>query len=95
MQFKSQITKDLFDIVFLLYENFDPFAHYNVDKYLTSFGLSVDRKYRGRGIGEQFLAARKLVIKEFGLNFTHTIFTSDFSNHNADMAGFKENVTIK
>lgn len=42
----------------MLYENFDPFKHYGVDQYLASFGLFVDRKYRGRSIGDHFMAAR-------------------------------------
>lgn len=58
LQFKSQVTKDLFDLMMILYENFDTFEHYGVDKYLTSFGLSVGRKYRGRSIGDHFLATR-------------------------------------
>lgn len=28
---------------------------------MASFGLSVDRKYRGRGIGEQLLGARFVI----------------------------------
>lgn len=41
-----------------LYENFDPFDHYGVDKFMGSLGLSVDGKYRGRSVGDQILAAR-------------------------------------
>lgn len=57
-QFKSQVTKDIFDLMMILYENFNVFENYGVDKYLTSFGLSVGRKYRGRAIGDHFLATR-------------------------------------
>lgn len=45
-------------MVLVAYENFDPCEHYGVEQYLTSFGLSVQRNYRGRGIGNQLLAAR-------------------------------------
>ncbi|XP_055310814.1 uncharacterized protein LOC129573785 [Sitodiplosis mosellana] len=93
--FKSQVTKDIFDLMMILYENFDPFQHYGVDEYLSSFGLSVSRKYRGRSIGDHFLATRKNLCNEFALKLTHTFFTSDFSNHNADKAGFETNVAIK
>ncbi len=54
----SVITKNLCEIMSLLYVKFDPFKHYGVNEFLASFGLSVDRKYRGRGIGGQLLAAR-------------------------------------
>lgn len=60
-QFKSQVTKDIFDLMMILYENFDTFEYYGVDEYLTSFGLSVDRKYRGRKIGDEFLDTRYVV----------------------------------
>lgn len=81
-------------MLFLLYENYDPYKVYNVDKYMSSLGLSVDRKYRGRSIGDHFLSSRKAMCREFGLKFTGTIFTSDFSNVNADKAGFQTDVSI-
>lgn len=36
----------------------DVFKKYNIDKYMSAFGLSVSPKYRGRGIAEQILRAR-------------------------------------
>lgn len=93
-QLKSQVTKDIFDLVLLLFENYDPTTKYNVSEYLTSFGLSVDRKYRGRSIGDHFLSSRKTICREFGLKFTQTIFSSDFSNVNADKAGFQTDVVL-
>ncbi|KAJ6650023.1 Phosphatase Herzog, partial [Pseudolycoriella hygida] len=85
----SEITEILSDIISIPYTNFDPFTHYGVTEFLASFGLSVDKKYRGRGIGAHFLNARKSICQEFGLKITHTIFTSNFSNKNADKAGFQ------
>lgn len=58
MQCKSPITRNVLDTMSLLYQNFDVFERYGVDKYLSSIGLSVDSKYRGRGIGRQFMLAR-------------------------------------
>lgn len=40
------------------YGKFDVFAKYGVDKYLSSFGMSVPKKYKGRKIGEKMLEAR-------------------------------------
>lgn len=76
-------------MMMMLYENFDPFKYYGANEYLTSFGLSVSRKYKGRSIGDRFLARDKFQV------VTHTFFTSDFSNHNADKAGSEMNVSIK
>lgn len=105
-------------VVLTAYETFDTCEHYGVDQYLSSFGLSVEEKYRGRGIGDRFLDARyntleitqmhafsikklilalsyrKFLCKEFGLALTHTIFSSDYSNRNADKVGFKTDVSM-
>lgn len=58
VQCKSPVTRDTLDAMALLYRDFDVFERYGVDKYLSSLGLSVDPKYRGRGIGRQLLLAR-------------------------------------
>lgn len=41
-----------------LLEQFDVFEHYEVDRYLSAFGLSVMPWYRGRGIASKLLEAR-------------------------------------
>lgn len=79
----------------LLYKDFDPFEHYDVNEYLGSVGLSVDQKYRGRGIGVQFLITRNIVCQEFNIKLSHSIFSSDFSNRNAEKAGFKTDCSIR
>lgn len=73
----------------LLHENCNIFELYKVDKYLTSVGLAVDNKYRGRGIAEHCLRIRKSICKEFGIKVTSTVFTADSSNRIADKVGFK------
>lgn len=89
------MAKIVFGTFFMVYENFDPYEKYGVNEIMGSLGLSVDRKYRGRGIGDQFLATRKLFCKEFNLKITQTIFTSNFSNRNADNVGFKTDVIME
>lgn len=85
----------IFKVSLILYENFNAFEYYGVGEYLTCLGLSVDRRYRGRHIGDQFLYTRKLQCKEFGLKLVHSMFSSDFSNQNADRVGFVPNLVIK
>lgn len=79
----------------ILYEDFDVCDRYGVDKYLTSVSLVVSSKYRGRGIGEQFLEARQSICKEFGITLTSTSFTSDHSNRLAKKAGFKVDKVLR
>lgn len=42
----------------ILYEHHDTFEVYEVDKYMASVALSVDRRYRGLGIGNHFMASK-------------------------------------
>lgn len=56
---------------------------------MTSTGLAVAEKYRGRGIGEKILLNRKPIWNEFGIELTSYVFTSPFSSQFADMAGYK------
>ncbi len=58
LQCKSPVTKAVFDIANLVCGKFDVFEYYGVDKFMDSFALSVDKKYRGRAIGDHLLAAR-------------------------------------
>lgn len=79
----------------LLYENINIFDHYGVDEYLASHGLSVDKRYRGRAIGDEFLKTRRLVCEEFNIKLTHSMFSSDYSSKNAERVGFQTDAEIK
>lgn len=82
-------------MMFLLRKNCNIFELYEVNECLTSVGLIVDQKYRGRGIAECLLKIRKEICKEFGIRLTSTIFTSDTSNRIADRVGFKLDKIIR
>lgn len=75
-------------------DQFNIFDFYKVDKYITAFGLSVNRKYRGRGIGEHILKARIPLGKALGVQVTSTIFSSIASQKSASNAGFELNYEI-
>ncbi|XP_031616505.1 uncharacterized protein LOC116336654 isoform X2 [Contarinia nasturtii] len=92
---KSQITKDVSDLILIVEKNFDVFNHYGINEYLTSYGLCVDRKFRGRNIGVHFLETRKKLCKEYGLKLTHSTFSSTFSSKIADNVGFETNFAMK
>lgn len=58
VQLKGFVVPQMFEMMDILYENYDTFKAYSVDKYMSSLGLSVDQRYRGRGIGDHFLTSR-------------------------------------
>lgn len=74
--------------------NFDVFEHYQVDHYLSGFGLCVDKTYRGRGIATALLKARTSLLQALNLKVTSTIFTSIESQKAATSAGFEENCSV-
>lgn len=55
------------------HEHFDVFEKYGVDKYLTSFGMFVSKKFSGRKIGEKLSLARLDVFRFSNLNFIFSI----------------------
>lgn len=77
------------DINQSIYKNFNEFKHYGVNEYLTSAGLAVAWKYRGRGIGAKLLKTREIFCNEFGIKLTLDSFTSDAANVCANKAGYK------
>ncbi|XP_011700236.1 PREDICTED: uncharacterized protein LOC105457327 [Wasmannia auropunctata] len=68
---------------------------YGIDKYLFSFGLSVDPVYRGYGLGKDFLKMRDHIGPKYGVSATSTVFSSIFSQKSAADAGFEEFLTKK
>ena len=64
--------KCFFDIALYLYRDFNVYDHYGVDKYMGSFGLCVDKKYRGRAIGEHLLAARLVIHLRISLSYPNS-----------------------
>lgn len=74
-----------------MHEKFDVFGHYQVNSYLSGFGLCVDPAYRGRGVATALLKARASLLRCLKLNITSTIFTSIGSQKAAATAGYEEN----
>lgn len=86
--------QDLTRAMSIIYENFNVFQKYNVDEYMSAFGLSVSREYRGRAIGEHILRSRIPLGRAIGIEMTSTVFTSTASQILADRAGFRLDVEI-
>lgn len=84
---QQKVMKEFHDIFQLMI--IDPFEYYEVNEYLAAGGFAVARKYRRRGIALEFLKTREKFCKQFGIEMTLNIFTSDYANACADKAGFK------
>ncbi|KAJ6638871.1 hypothetical protein Bhyg_11609 [Pseudolycoriella hygida] len=93
-EYKSEHVKDMDLAAFYLFDQFDIFEHYQVDHYLSEYGLSVVPKYRRRGIALKLLEARKQLCKACGIKLTSTIFSSTESQRLAEKAGFEKNFEI-
>ena len=68
----------------------DIYNKYNVDRYLSAFGLVVDRSYRGCGLAKHLLHARIPLMQYIGLTVTVTSFTGIGSQTAAKNAGYEE-----
>lgn len=68
---------------------FNPYEDYGVKEYLSSNGLSVDKKYRGRGIAEQFLYAREPICQAFGIKLSLIMSSTPYLSKRAENAGYK------
>lgn len=69
-------------------EQVQHFNKYNVDKYLGGFGLSVDPRYRKRGIATELLKARRSLLIDNDLKLTSTGFSGIGSQKAAEAAGY-------
>ncbi|RZF45390.1 hypothetical protein LSTR_LSTR002833 [Laodelphax striatellus] len=67
----------------------DLFDKFNVDVYLSSFGLSVAPHYHGDNIGYHLLMARTPICQATGIQLIISYFSSAASIHEAFKAGFK------
>ncbi|XP_062533696.1 uncharacterized protein LOC134202697 [Armigeres subalbatus] len=93
-KFKSDVFQTIIDAVGYVSQKANVFAHYGVDHYLNSMGLSVDRSYRLRGIATEMLRARVLLCEGIGLEVTSACFTGAGSQAAARKVGFQENYCI-
>lgn len=84
----------MFDVITYTTKQFNVYEAYNVDKYLTAYGLCINPVYRGRGIASEMLKARVPILKALGLQVTSTAFTGIGSQKAAKKAGFEERYVI-
>ncbi|XP_046828190.1 uncharacterized protein LOC124428301 [Vespa crabro] len=83
------LAKDLIDPVMKLCKDAKIYEHYNTDRYMFAFGLSVHPSYRGHKLGAQILSVREQIGREYNIGVTATIFSSTISQKSAARCGFE------
>ncbi|KAL0277039.1 UNVERIFIED_CONTAM: hypothetical protein PYX00_004461 [Menopon gallinae] len=86
---RSPIAKKIFDFIHYTESNLDVFNRYGVDVLMYAMGLSVDRRFRGQGIGLEILKSRYEMGRAVGIGLTMTVFTAIGSQKQAERAGFE------
>ncbi|XP_062554727.1 uncharacterized protein LOC134219856 [Armigeres subalbatus] len=87
--FQSSIIRDAVKTHLYMTKEFNVFEHYNVERYLTAYGLAISHRYRGRGIAVEMLKARIPICQAFGVELSATNFTAIASQKAAEKAGFQ------
>uniref|UniRef100_A0A182W3I9 N-acetyltransferase domain-containing protein n=1 Tax=Anopheles minimus TaxID=112268 RepID=A0A182W3I9_9DIPT len=92
---KSESMQKLVAVNEYMTDTVNLFERYGVDRYLTAYGLSVNNRYRGRGIATEILKARRPICRAFGLRLTSTNFTAIGSQIPAAKIGFQTDLEMK
>ncbi|KXJ70640.1 hypothetical protein RP20_CCG022854 [Aedes albopictus] len=92
--FQSKTIQDVVKAHLYMTEQFNVFQRYNVDRYLTAYGLALNRRYRGRGIATEILKARIPICRAFGVRLSATNFTAQASQKAAEKAGFRNDFEV-
>lgn len=94
IQLKSKNLQLIIDGMTYAADQFNTFDHYQVDEFVSALGLSVNPRYRGRGIAVELLKARIPLCRASGIKLTANTFTGAISQVCARRAGFEVNYEI-
>ncbi|XP_052866387.1 uncharacterized protein LOC128272593 [Anopheles cruzii] len=92
---QSEGTLKLVEINEYMTSTVNLYEKYGVDKYLTAYGLSINSRYRGRGIATELLRARVPICRAYGLRLTSTNFTAIGSQIPAAKVGFQTDLEMQ
>nr|XP_022920579.1 dopamine N-acetyltransferase-like [Onthophagus taurus] len=84
----------IFELLFGLNKKADLFNKYKVDKIFELRILSVDGKYRGRGIAKELFQRSEIVAEESGFKLIKVDATSFFTQKIAESVGLKTEAEI-
>ncbi|XP_055586110.1 uncharacterized protein LOC129738831 [Uranotaenia lowii] len=93
-KFQSANLRTVYESYVSLLKQASIFEKYKVDHYLSAWGLSVDPRYRGRGIGTELLRARIPMCRSMGLTVTVTLFSNPGSQIPAAKVGFYDEIVV-
>lgn len=94
LQLKTPEFKDVVGALDYIQMQHNVFEKYGVDKFLTDYGLVINRDYRQRGLAGEFMKARIEVAKALDLKVVSSAFTAVGSQKAAEKVGFKETFSI-
>ncbi|KAF7383054.1 hypothetical protein HZH68_014903 [Vespula germanica] len=86
---QSSTAKRLVEPVLKLCKEAKIYEHFNTDRYMFAFGLSVEPSYRGHNLGAHILRAREDIGREYKISVTATPFSSAISQKSAARCGFE------
>lgn len=89
-QNQDRTLTDVLAVLDFCAKQFNVCKHFDVDRYLSAYGLCVDPDYRGRGIATEMLKARKPFMQAFGLKVTSNSYTGIGSQIAAKKAGYQD-----
>ncbi|XP_043278872.1 uncharacterized protein [Venturia canescens] len=89
IEFRSEVTQKILKLLHDLETEKNPREVYNVDKFMTAFGLCVDSRFRGQGLGVELLNARNEICAAYDIPATTTVFTAPAAQKAAAQAGFE------
>ncbi|XP_055607212.1 uncharacterized protein LOC129754966 [Uranotaenia lowii] len=92
-KYASSTFQTIYDLNTYVAKQANVFDRHGVDHYLSAMGLSVDPRYRRRGIATEILRARVPLCKAVGLTLTANCFSGVASQIAATKAGFREDVS--
>ncbi|XP_044733730.1 uncharacterized protein LOC123296334 [Chrysoperla carnea] len=87
-RFECEVLQHFTDVFSYMDKTANIFEIFQTDKILIAAGLSVDKNFRGYGIGVEILLARKALCKALNICVTTTVFTSVAGQIVAKRAGF-------
>ncbi|XP_058839466.1 uncharacterized protein LOC131694943 [Topomyia yanbarensis] len=85
---------DLRAILEYVSNQFDVFKHYGVDHRMIAYGLTVNKRYRGRGIATEIIKARVPMCKALGIKLAAHPFSAIGSQRAAINAGYRTDYEI-
>ncbi|XP_015182897.1 PREDICTED: uncharacterized protein LOC107069801 [Polistes dominula] len=86
---ESTLAKRIFHPVVSICKEAKIYEHYNTDRYMYAFGLSVHPYYRGQNLGAHILSVREQIGRAYNVSVTATAFTSTISQKSAARCGYE------